>query len=79
MSEVSGHRAAAPSVAVLGFRPHTYWTAVVALAGRPRAARVIERRRITFADGDERFIYHQAAEAQPARREPMIEAARAAV
>ena len=31
----------APSLAVLGFRPHTYWTAVVALAGRADAPHVI--------------------------------------
>jgi hypothetical protein len=69
---------AAPTFAVLGFRPHTYWTAVAALAGRPKSARVIERRRIVFANGDERFVYHQAAEADPARREAMIEGVRAA-
>jgi len=49
-----------PSTAVLGFRPHTYWTAVVALAGPPEAPQVLERRRIVFATGAERFVYHQA-------------------
>jgi hypothetical protein len=44
--------------AVLGFRPHTYWTAAVALAGDPQAPEVIERRRIEFASGDERGVYH---------------------
>jgi hypothetical protein len=50
------------AVAVLGFRPHTYWTAVVALAGEPEAPQVIERRKIVFAAGAERFVYHQVAE-----------------
>jgi len=48
-----------PSVAVLGFRPHTYWTAVVALTGKIGAPEVIERRRITFAAGDTRSVYHR--------------------
>jgi hypothetical protein len=68
----------APSFAVLGFRPHTYWTAVVALAGRPDAPRVLERRRIVFADGEERFVYHHAAEAPAASAPSLIAAARAA-
>ncbi|HEY1749768.1 MAG TPA: hypothetical protein VGG29_00785 [Caulobacteraceae bacterium] len=49
-------------VAVLGFRPHTYWTAAVALVGPPDAPHVVERRRIDFAAGDERSVYHQAEE-----------------
>jgi hypothetical protein len=44
--------------AVLGFRPHTYWTAAVALAGDPGAPEVLARRRIDFASGDERGVYH---------------------
>ncbi len=67
-----------PSAAVLGFRPHTYWTAVVALAGRPTSPRVIERRRMVFATGTERFVFHQAAEADPGKAEPLIAATRAA-
>jgi len=54
-------RSDAPS-AVLGFRPHTYWTAVVALGGLSDEPRVLERRRVVFAAGDERGVYHQAAE-----------------
>jgi len=45
-------------IAVLGFRPHTYWTAAVALAGDPHAPDVLARRRIDFASGDERGVYH---------------------
>lgn len=48
------------TTAVLGFRPHTYWTAVVALAGAPDAPQVLERRRVDFAAGDERSVYHHA-------------------
>ena len=60
------------SSAVLGFRPHTYWTAVVALAGRVQDPQVIARHRIDFAAGLERFIFHQAAEVDLAQAELMI-------
>ena len=50
----------APSFAILGFRPHTYWTSAVALTGSTHAPRVIERRRITFATGAERNVFHRA-------------------
>jgi len=50
----------APSFAILGFRPHTYWTSAVALTGSSHAPRVIERRRITFARGAERNVFHRA-------------------
>jgi hypothetical protein len=48
-----------PTSAVLGFRPHTYWTAAVALAGEADEPQVIQRRRIDFASGDERSVYHR--------------------
>ena len=70
--------ASAAAVAVLGFRPHTYWTAVVALAGEAPAPRVIDRRRIVFAEGDERFAYHQAAETDLAGAATLIDAVRVA-
>lgn len=66
-----------PPFAVLGFRPHTYWTAAVALAGPSAAPRVVARRRIVFAAGLERFVYHQAA-ANPARAAALIARVRAA-
>lgn len=50
----------APSFAILGFRAHTYWTSAVALTGSSHAPRVIERRRITFATGAERNVFHRA-------------------
>jgi hypothetical protein len=62
---------------VLGFRPHTYWTAAVALTGGPEAPTVLERRRIVFAEDHERFVYHQAAEA-PASAAALVGEVRAA-
>jgi len=47
---------------VLGFRPHTYWTAVVSLAGDVEAPEVVHRARIDFAEGETRLVYHRAAE-----------------
>ncbi len=67
-----------PSTAVLGFRPHTYWTASVALMGTPDAPRVFERRKIVFAAGQERSVFHHAAEAAPGAAPALIEKVRAA-
>jgi len=60
------------SIAVLGFRPHTYWTAAVALGGAREAPEVIERRRIDFAAGDERSVYHHAEQMPRAGAEAWI-------
>jgi hypothetical protein len=50
-------------VAVLGFRPHTGWTAAAAITGVSGGADVIDRRRIEFSfKGEERFIYHRVEE-----------------
>jgi hypothetical protein len=54
-----------PPLAVLGFRPHTYWTAAVALTGEADAPQVMERRRIDFAAGDERSVYHRVETMDP--------------
>jgi hypothetical protein len=64
---------------VIGFRPHTYWTAAVALAGAPDAPDVVERRKITFATGDERMVYHRAAEVPAAEAPALIAEVRTAV
>ncbi|HXQ11254.1 MAG TPA: hypothetical protein VN805_09710 [Caulobacteraceae bacterium] len=64
---------------VLGFRPHTYWTAAVALAGSADAPEVVERRRITFATGDERMVYHRAAEVPAAEAPALVAQVRSAV
>ena len=66
------------AAAVLGFRPHTYWTAVVALAGEPEAPQVIERRKIVFAAGAERFVYHQVAEMDASTAAALIARVRSA-
>ena len=64
---------------VLGFRPHTYWTAAVAIEGSPQAPHVLVRHKIVFASGDERGVYHQAAEAAPSAVEALIDRVRGAV
>ncbi|HEY3798144.1 MAG TPA: hypothetical protein VGL58_07295 [Caulobacteraceae bacterium] len=48
--------------AALGFRPHTYWTAAVAVRDASGAAGVLARHKLVFAAGSERSVYHQAAE-----------------
>ena len=68
----------APSSAVLGFRPHTYWTSAVALAGSPSAPQVIERRRIPFAAGEERMVFHRAEQTDLASAQVLIEEVRVA-
>jgi hypothetical protein len=67
-----------PSTAVLGFRPHTYWTSAVALAGPTDAPRVLERRRITFATGPERSVFHRAEQTDLATARLLIEEVRTA-
>lgn len=67
-----------PTFAVLGFRPHTYWTAVAAVAGRPDAPQILERRRLTFAGPDEKFVYHRAADGDPAAAAALIDRVRTA-
>ncbi len=57
---------------VLGFRPHTYWTAVVAVAGSADAPDIVERRRFEFAAGAERFVFHQAAQTTTVEAERLI-------
>jgi hypothetical protein len=67
-----------PSIAVLGFRPHTYWTSAVALAGPADAPRVVERRSITFAAGNERMVFHCAEQTDIEAARVLIEDVRAA-
>jgi hypothetical protein len=71
--------AAEPGTAVLGFRPHTYWTAAVALGGDPHAPDVIARRRIDFASGDERGVYHHVEGMAPDEAQAWIDRVWAAV
>lgn len=69
---------AMPTFAVMGFRPHTYWTAVAAVAGPADAPRVLERRKITFAATAEGFVYHRAADGDWSAAQALIDAAYAA-
>ena len=64
---------------ILGFRPHTYWTPVIALTGDREAPTVLVREKIVFAAGDERGVYHQAAEVTTADAERLIARVRTAV
>lgn len=68
---------AGPTHVVLGFRPHTYWTAVVAVEGRSDGPRIVIRRRFEFAAGCERFVYHRASEIAPAEAPGLIADVRA--
>jgi len=68
-----------PATAVLGFRPHTYWTAVIAVGGSAAAPKVLARHKLVFAAGEERSVYHQAAEAAPEAGEALIERVRGVV
>jgi hypothetical protein len=67
--------------AAIGFRAHTGWAAVVAIAGTAEEPRVIDRRRIELTDETElenTQVYHAAAEQPFAKAEWMIDAALAA-
>ncbi len=51
--------------AALGFKIHTGWAIMVALAGQPEHVNVLLRRRVELVPRDDsipRFAYHQAAE-----------------
>jgi len=65
-------------IAVIGFRPHTYWTPAVVATGAGDEVEVIERRKLTFATGGERNVFHHAAEAPPAEAPALVERVRAA-
>lgn len=64
---------------VLGFRPHTYWTPVVALTGARDGPRVLVRDKVVFASGAERGVYHQAAAASADAAEALIAGVRTVV
>ena len=61
--------------AALGFRAHTGWAAVVAVAGPARDPDVILSRRIELADPplpESAQVYHAAAELPPAAAEKLV-------
>jgi hypothetical protein len=62
----------------LGFRVHSGWAAMVAVAGTIDAPRVLERRRIAIADGElpgSKQPYHAAAELPFPKAEALVRTA----
>ena len=62
--------------AALGFRVHSGWAVVVAVAGAPAAPTVVDRRRIELVDRDRPGSvqpYHTAAQLGPKQAEEFIE------
>ncbi len=73
----AGKRAVASNV-VLGFRAHTGWAVLVAVAGPPAAPSVAYRCRIDLGGSDvPRFVYHAAQEAGLAKAPRIIRLAEA--
>ena len=68
-----------PNTVVLGFRPHTYWTAAVGVTGAAQDPQVVVRHKIVFAAGDERSVFHQAAAAPEREADALIQKVRLAV
>ena len=67
--------------AALGFRLHTAWAALVAIAGVPGKFQVLLRRRIELlplGDSVPRFVYHKAAELRPSEAVELVSRAEAA-
>lgn len=65
--------------ASLGFRLHTGWATLVAVAADGSPLRVVQRVRLELLPpGPERFVYHQAAELPIAEAPKLIEAVRTA-
>ncbi|HEV8231186.1 MAG TPA: hypothetical protein VGQ75_02470 [Thermoanaerobaculia bacterium] len=65
-----------PIRAALGFRPHSGWAALVAVAGTPRAPQILDRRRIDIADREidgSLQPYHAAEERQLADARKYLE------
>jgi len=67
--------------AALGFRVHTGWAALVAIAGVPNKFQVLLRRRIELlppGNSVPRFVYHKAAELPPSQAEELVRRAQVA-
>jgi hypothetical protein len=67
--------------AALGFRLHTGWAALVAIAGVPGKFQVFLRRRVELlprGDSVPRFVYHKAAELPPSEAAELVSRAEAA-
>ena len=60
----------------LGFKVHTGWTALVAIAGAPGHIRILVRRRLELLPDDDtmpRFVYHKAAELPVSEAADLVE------
>lgn len=67
--------------AALGFKLHTGWAMLVAVAGQPSEVQVLLRGRIELLPPEEsvpRFVYHEAAELPLPRATALVERARKA-
>ena len=67
--------------AALGFKLHTGWAMLVAVAGQPGEIRVLFRGRIELLSPDEsvpRFVYHEAAELPLSRATALVKRVREA-
>jgi hypothetical protein len=67
--------------AALGFKLHTGWAMLVAVAGQPGEIQVLFRGRIALLPPDEsvpRFVYHQAAELPLSQATALVKRAREA-
>jgi hypothetical protein len=67
--------------AALGFRLHTGWAALVAIAGVPGKFQVLLRRRVELLPGGDsvpRFVYHKAADLPPSQAAELVRRAEAA-
>jgi hypothetical protein len=67
--------------AALGFRLHTGWAALIAIAGVPGKFQVLLRRRVELLPGGDsvpRFVYHKAADLPPSQAAELIRRAEAA-
>jgi hypothetical protein len=69
------------SPAALGFRLHTGWAALVAVAGEPGRFEVLVRRRVELLPPDTsvpRFVYHKAAELPESQAARLVQKAETA-
>lgn len=61
--------------AAVGFSTHTGWAAAVVLAGTAERPQVVSRLRIELWDSADRFVFHRAAELDPAEAGKLIQRA----
>jgi len=69
------------ALVALGFKMHTGWAALVAVAGGPGRLEVLLRRRVELLPAGEfvtRFVYHQASELPAAQAAELVQRAEAA-